>query len=304
MQIGYRWHSLLRYLSQGFLSFLRRPRLRHRIYLFGLKRRPRPSLAAIKDDLPVDVVIPVIEQDLATLPMVIEGARRNIAHQVGNIFIVGPENAKIRDKCEEHACIFVNEDTILPIKKRDISLRPNGVDRSGWIFQQLLKLSADSLSSCEHILILDADTVLIRPQRFVLYGQPIYRISDELHLPYFRNISLLTGREIHPRFSFVAHHMLFDKSGLVELRNFIEKRNNGPWYEEILRSISLAESSGFSEYELFGHFISQYRSNCLIEYWDNRALTRNMLGSLDALERLYVHRYKSVSFHWYMSQPG
>ena len=48
----------------------------------------------------------------------------------------------------------------------DIGLVVNGVDRSKWIYQQFLKWSGDDLAETTHYLVVDADTVLIRPQVF------------------------------------------------------------------------------------------------------------------------------------------
>ena len=64
------------------------------------------------------------------------------------------------------ACEVVDEQDVLPIRRDDIDYQFGSVDRSGWLFQQLLKLSADTISSSDHVLVLDADTVMIRPQSF------------------------------------------------------------------------------------------------------------------------------------------
>ena len=40
-------------------------------------------------------------------------------------------------------------------------------DRSGWIFQQLLKLNWNGISEKKYCLIFDADTILIRNHLFI-----------------------------------------------------------------------------------------------------------------------------------------
>lgn len=57
----------------------------------------------------IDVLIPAIEKDLATLPLVIDNIRRYVKHPIGSIYIVSPVSTKIRKLCSLKNCIFVNE---------------------------------------------------------------------------------------------------------------------------------------------------------------------------------------------------
>src|SRR3712207_9589693 len=38
----------------------------------------------------------------------------------------------------------------------------DGIDRSGWIFQQLLKLNFHKISTCDNYLVIDADTLFVK----------------------------------------------------------------------------------------------------------------------------------------------
>lgn len=83
---------------------------------------------------PIDVLIPAIEKDLATLPYVIDSLRRYVQHSISNIYIVSPENSRIRQLCSRKACVFVNETTVLPFtKKRSAIPPPAGTGQAGCI---------------------------------------------------------------------------------------------------------------------------------------------------------------------------
>lgn len=82
----------------------------------------------------IDVLIPAIEKDLATLPHVIDSLRRYVRHPISNIYIVSPNSSKIRNLCLRKNCIFVNESTVLPFTKRtSVILPPAGTVPAGCI---------------------------------------------------------------------------------------------------------------------------------------------------------------------------
>lgn len=68
--------------------------------------------------------------------------------------------------CRTKGCTFIDENTVLPITKKDIHYRSRTWERSGWLFQQLLKLNGDKLCTADYFLVIDADTVLITPTVF------------------------------------------------------------------------------------------------------------------------------------------
>lgn len=137
----------------------------------------------------IDVLIPAIEKDLATLPHVIDSLRRYVRHPISNIYIVSPNSSKIRNLCSRKNCIFVNETTVLPFTKKDIHYSSSRWNRSGWLYQQLLKMNGDHICRESHFLVIDADTVLIRPHRFRT-GE---RVSFIAATGASRNISAPTG---------------------------------------------------------------------------------------------------------------
>ena len=162
-------------------------KIKQKIYLFWLANfhfSPN-KIADIKSDLKIDVVIPTTEKDIVTLPHVIDGVLTNIRHPLGSIFLVSPHSEKIKQICSLKNCIFIDEDAVAPVDKDSIEYTVNGVDRSGWIFQQLLKWSGDKFCNQDYYLTVDSDTILIRPQVFEYNNKLVFNVSDEYHKPYF-----------------------------------------------------------------------------------------------------------------------
>jgi hypothetical protein len=251
----------------------------------------------------IDIIIPVVEKDLSTLPLAIRSLRENVKHPIAEIIVVGPKSEKIKLLCNEEDCRYLNEETILPITKDSINYTVNGVRRSGWLFQQLLKLSGDEVSSKEYFLAADADTILIRPHTFLNNkGKVLLLYSDEHHLPYFEAYNQLTGLRAQSPVSFVSHYMLFHKPKLRALKKMIEEKNDMKWYDAIIRCTNKAEMSGFSEYETYGNFVlSTYPGSVRMMYSFNLRLSRSKVEELPQLTEELGHRYRSISFHEYNS---
>lgn len=250
----------------------------------------------------VDIVIPAIEKDLPALPFVVESALNFLKHPIAKIHIVAPCSEAISSLCKQLNINFVDESTVIPVSKNDINYISSGLDRSGWIFQQLLKLNADEYCEQENILILDADTVFIRPSVFKYFDKTIYFFSDEYHKPYYDAFSKLLNLYHRAPFSFVAHQMLFEKHKLKAMKNQIENIHQKPWYKAIIDIINPAEISCFSEYETYGNFaMTYYPNDAIVEYWHNLSMNRSMLPNLKEIVAKYAHRYRTISFHSYNS---
>ncbi|WCN37922.1 DUF6492 family protein [Aneurinibacillus uraniidurans] len=246
----------------------------------------------------IDVLIPVIEKDLGTLPFVIDSVRKHVQHPIGNIFIVAPPSEKIKNVCKQKHCKFINENKVLPITKKNINYRTNKWDRSGWLFQQLLKLSGDSLCSQKFYLVIDADTVLIRPHRFRQNQKTIFYCRSWSRAEYFRTYKKLMGRRATAPTYFVAHYMLFEKAKVRKLKRAIAAKHNTSWYKAIIRSINKSKKITFSEFETYGNFIySNYPGQFVIK----RTLNRSLPRSVTRLSRLNISKlakkYRSISLH-------
>jgi hypothetical protein len=280
----------------GFLFGLRRV-IFHLSYKFILWL-PQKCFHPRRSDVPIDVLIPAIERDLPVLPFVIGSVRRQVKHPLGRILIVAPESELIRRFCTLHDVLYVFEDSMAAFTRADVARISGAGARVGWIYQQLLKLSPEKSIAHENYLVLDADTVFISPQVFVNGGKAVYRCSDELFMPYRETIRRLLGWKARYPLSFVAHHMLFSKSIVRDLKKNIEGHTGKAWHEAILGD---AGGATFSEYELYGNFaLATRRRDSRTGYWFNKGLPRERLAGLETDRAGLARFYNSLSFHHHL----
>ncbi|MGO4728853.1 DUF6492 family protein [Paenibacillus sp. 2KB_22] len=246
----------------------------------------------------IDVLIPAIEKDLSTLPKVIDSIRRYVRHPIGQIYIVSPTSNKIRNLCSRKHCIFVNERSVLPITKNDIDYQSSRWDRSGWLYQQLLKMNGDHIVRAKHFLVMDADTVLIKPHSFIVENKTVFYCRDWSQPEYFNTYRKLLGMKAPRPRSFVTHYMLFEKSKLSALKKKIETIHQLPWYKAIISNINKKKQFGFSEYETYANFMySKNPASIILKSSMNKSLNMNASSLKEQQIRNFALKYRSLSFH-------
>ncbi len=256
--------------------------------------------SSFKSDVKLNIMIPVIEKDLQMLPYSLQGLRENLRHPLGKIFIVSPEKGIYKTFCKENDCFYLPEDQILEIKKKDIHYIWKGIDRSGWMLQQLIKLSVDQISDAPFTYVIDADTILSSPQIIVSNNKAVLLHSDEHHQPYFDNIAKIFGFYPLSPLSFVSHQMVFSINHLIKMKNEIETKHSKKWFEVILGYIDINEQSCFSEYETYGHWmLINYPEEITREYWFNCQVFSQQENKLD-FEMQKYKQYRSISHHTYI----
>ena len=259
-----------------------------------------PKLHAAPDA--IDVVIPIIAKDLRILPLCLEGVRRCVAHPIKQIYIVAPSQPEIIEFCDKYQLQFVDETSVFGFSPKDLKLQvetPNGtINRSGWLFQQLVKLSG-KIGTCQHYLCIDADHVLVRPHVFLTEDRKtVFYMSYEEHQPYYDNIHhLLPDLQLAP-LSYVDHKMLFDKEQLHALHDALSQQSGRSWIEIILESYDRHCHAGFSEFELYGNFVSEK----VQRPWLQKRLPYKKLSDYETLRRKWSSSRWSLTFLDYMRQ--
>lgn len=249
---------------------------------------------------PIDVFIPVIERDFDTLLLTVPSLRLFSNNPIKNIYLVAPHSAIIKEYAEKNNCQFIDETSIIS-KTENLEYIIGGVDRSNWLYQQLLKLSWDKVSKNDYCLIFDADTVLLKNHSFVSDGKISFNISDEYHNPYFITYNKLLNIQPKLPISFIGHYMVFERETTNALKKIIEKTSDLSWIKAIIKHTDFNEPSGFSEYETYGHYMNQFfKSKTRITFQENILLKRDALEELSTLVNKYSDDYLTISFHyWY-----
>jgi hypothetical protein len=268
-----------------------------RYYLLALAPHPTPQPATEA----IDVVIPVTEKDLDILPLALEGLRRHVTNKIAAIYIVARDSETIRRFCSKTDTIFIDEQSVLGYGPQRLSLIVGNppTDRSGWLFQQLLKLSGD-IGHSRWFVVIDSDHVLLRDHTFVTadHRLVLYR-SYEYHAPYYDNIKRLLGVEPTSPLSYVAHKMVFDRQSLKRLHADIESANPGlTWDNAIVDSVDRNQLSGFSEFELYGNWLPPKVK--LHRPWRNHHLHGKHISDNNTLEQRYRQWYAAITFPSYL----
>ena len=252
---------------------------------------------------PIDVVIPCIKKDQRTLDLVIAGIKANVFN-IRNVYLVAPERLSIN-------ATWVSESTF-PFTQKDIAMQIFDNDevkaneymmskdsRTGWIYQQLLKFYAPFVipGISQNVLILDADTVFLRPVKFQAQsGAALFNPSPEYYPPYFEHAQkVIPGfRKIFGQYSGVSHHMLFQRCVLEDLFQTIRNTHNvEPWIA-LVKNIGKKDlfGSGLSEYEIYFNFLFARDGHVQI-----RSLKWVESGNINKLQEYKSEGYDYVSFH-------
>ncbi len=264
--------------------------------LYAKRRRLDPAFSR-KHIVPtslleIDIVIPVVEKDLETVVYTIESVRKLVNHKIGKIYLVAPNKQKIKNFADAYGCEFIEEDTVLPTVK----VKKFG----GWIVQQFIKLNADQFVQKDHYLVVDADTIFLRPVIFV--RKDAYLINVHWDCCQFRKrvtSKFLNNKKVY-RYDFVSHHMLFSKKILKQMKAHIEKIHGDTWDNIFLKAFTEDKSnvSGFSEYELYMTYLTEFTKE-KFRFVSNANITvhRNLLGNIDKIMQAYANDYKTISLH-------
>ena len=158
---------------------------------------------------------------------------------------------------EDHIIANTNLNTIQNYLIQRFALN----DRSGWYFQQFLKMAICNIADiADYYVIWDSDTILLKNIDFFdKEGKVLISTKIENHTPYFKLIKKILGIEKQVNFSFISEHMMVNKFYMKELLNHIiaQTPDKISWVEFILNTIDKKDmTSGFSEFETYGNFIA------------------------------------------------
>mgnify|MGYP000123064370 FL=1 len=250
----------------------------------------------------LDVVIPTISKDFETLSLLIKSLKY-LENQVNNIYIVSPDNNEIINFCRKNKIIFIDELSVLGFGKDKIKYKVNGLDRRGWIFQQLLKLSGESFTELKDYLVVDSDTIFVDYNCFMVEdGRYVYFASDEWHQPYFDAFKKIFGYEAPTSLSLTSHMMIFNHDKLREMKLELEAKHNKKWHDVYISTISPNEQSCISDYDTYANWmLYNYPDDIKILPFYNKSISRSRLNYLfDPTQKF--SNLKSVSFHSYIER--
>jgi hypothetical protein len=175
--------------------------------------------------------------------------------------------------------------------------------RDTWVLQQLLKVQAVLKSTSDAVLILDSDTVLLRPRPwFSKSGKQILMPTMEYNAPYYQFLKKLNISESVPEFSFISHHMLMQPKILTHILESLDLLEIDALITYVCENADPDVSSPICiEYELYGQYL--YRTSpkgYFLERWSNVSIARRHSRFIlkSPIARFALRNlYNSVSFH-------
>mgnify|MGYP004432061739 CR=1 FL=1 len=219
-----------------------------------------------------DVVIPVGTTDVNFISRVVNYISTCLK-DIEYIYIITSDkniqSVKKQLLSKFNNCIIIDENKLLPnfsFQIIDELLRkysPNKKQRTGWYYQQFLKLAfAKSKYSHSFYLTWDADTLPLAPITFFEDNHILYNPKKEYNPNYFTTIEKLFGYGKQNKFSYIAEHMLFSTDIVCQMLREIEqsKIKGDSWFEKILSASNFDNPLPcFSEFETYGTY-------CFVNY--------------------------------------
>jgi len=241
----------------------------------------------------IDVVIPCIHRNIYTLQLCVEGLRKNVIDPINNIYVISPKNDDILNICKQLNIININEIEVVGFEKQELISFFGS--RSGWYYQQFIKLNGDKVVETDNYLAIDSDHILLNKHQFIDNDKYVFYYSDEYHIPYFILIKKIFDNKYdkHCKYSFISDKMIFNKQYLNELKNEITNIHNNDFISVILQSSD--SSTSFSEFETYGTWLSYNYPDKIKLLSCNRLMSFNKLNlSYDELQNKYKN-YLSVT---------
>lgn len=150
----------------------------------------------MENDAQLPVVIPISEKDAdnlqKNLPFFLKYLPCDTLTVIGSAK-VGERfggDPRVRFVCEDslyEGMTFARIKTIL--EQRD----PGAGRRTGWYFQQFLKMAYALCCEAKAYLVWDGDTLPLRKLTFEENGKYLFNLKEEYHLPYFATMQKLIG---------------------------------------------------------------------------------------------------------------
>ena len=199
-----------------------------------------------------DILITLAEKDFLKLRFVIESIEKNL-YDYDHIFCVSnvmvPEDKRIND-----ITFFLDED-ILDLDFNKLVNTPD--KRKGWYRQQFIKLFQQVTT--DDYLVVDSDVYFNRKVNIIQNGKPTFLFgNDQHHHPYFQFIKDLLYLEREYSFSFINEVMYFKRGIIKDILDRLAVTREG-FFELAVKEINkLKDASGFSEYELYGNYVTKY----------------------------------------------
>jgi len=168
----------------------------------------------------LDIYCLVAEKDLDLLRFTLPSLLNISSNPIRKTYIVAPEslNAQIKAICQKIAFqyLFISDERLLEI----FSLDPKQF-KSGHPKMLMLKYLAAIHSDLENVLVVDGDTVFLKPRQWLSTDQKLIVVSQELHLFHLDYCSNFFGIDSRNNLGFTTQSQVLSQADISEIAEHV-----------------------------------------------------------------------------------
>ena len=267
------------------------------------------DLLALEKDLPaIEILIVAAGKDLDLLPHALKSALENSLNPIVKLTVIIPNLEKVR--CEQilssqadqlNVNILLEDDLIQDDIRAELRIKFK--ERYGWVLQQLLPLEYILKSEAKGVLLLDADTILVRKVAWLRSNNcQKMMVTFDYHRPYYEVLEKLIECGIKPKVIFVPHHMLLQPNYLKEIFDLFNLCNVRELSKLLITYADERDQSPLCvDFELYAQgMMKLHRDKLELRKFSNAPVERGLFRSLPDLYKDYSN-YNSVSLHHYLT---
>ncbi len=255
--------------------------------------------ADVQDDpILVDVVYVVADKDLEVLPISIGSLHHLRGIAIDNIVLISRSGSGVEEFALRSNLKFVNENDVVGFGADKYVYPFESGERSGWLYQQMLKLGWSFKSKTQSYIVVDSDTVFVNDVSFMVAGKYHFFASMEWNPPYSLAYEKLVGEQDKSLWSYTSHMMIFDVYAVKEFLSLISLKQNDSWHGAISNMRTLDAHSCFSEYHTYASwFIQHYAEKAYVSPLYNKSLSKAEYflkkdsGPIENLMTISMHSY-------------
>lgn len=261
----------------------------------------------------IEILFVAARKDFRTLELAINGAIETCRQEISGISIVVPDQDLAHCKATISSCTssgieikIKSESSVINEPLVNLIFSHFGA-RGGWVLQQILKLEYVRSSRSAGVLIIDADTILLKHRTWLTPdGIQTLMPSWEYHRPYFDFLSNLppfinSKSPYIPKFSFVTHHMLMQPDIVNDIYRACNWNDTKNLVDYVCQYSNTTSQSPISiDYELYGHFLVLNHSEKVnLVKWGNASAVYTENVSIEVLRDEFSD-FASISLHTYL----
>lgn len=258
----------------------------------------------------IELLVVATRKDFDTLPLAIQKGVDSSCNLIRVVSIVVPQNEveecsktlRTLDPRIRRITTVISETSIISAHSRELIRKYTGMNY-GWYLQQFLKIGFCLESTSAGILVIDADTLILRRICWLdsQGNQPLVLAITKFQ-PYFDFLRCLKITNRNPKCSFVTHHMMYQPRILNSILSYWGRADFDAFVEFILHEMNKYKITSISiDYELYGQFLREkYPHKVVFQRFCNSSKPRiSSIGGIHALneyEKL-SRDYNSISLH-------